>query len=447
MPATNDFVEIEKVGMMKRYQKPSLLSILLLISGIVLLSGCQPQTTISITPQTEVSRPLTANTATVAISQSPVMELTSTIVATETPTTTPTPIPPSPTPQLTDMRRPTITPTFASPTLPLSGWLVFSSVRLDTNEDEVVNLADGRHLYTLDLAASEVTAITSGVYQDLEPTWSPDGTQIVFSSNRTTSGSFDLFVINRDGSDLRQLTNIPENARTPVWSPDGLHIAFVMTERLNTGVDHHQIGLYFMADGHIEQLTSSLDPIENSESPAWSPDGRYLSFTTREKSLLDSSRYITSIYLVAIDTFERFRLERDDEMSHNAANPVWIPGEKQIIAWERGPGDYSHLDMLLFEIEWQENEPVLNQLPVVLTDLWGTPAWTTEGVWAIYVISNARNPNDAWFTGLDIAAAFVNLPSRLTVNDGRIQQISLFFDMDQFLTDNQFLDSDPSWIP
>src|SRR5690606_34975601 len=150
-------VEIEKVEMMKRYQKPSLLSILLLISGIVLLSGCQPQTTISITPQTEVSRPLTANTATVAISQSPVMELTSTIVATETPTTTPTPIPPSPTPQLTDMRRPTITPTFASPTLPLSGWLVFSSVRLDTNEDEVVNLADGRHLYTLDLAASEVT--------------------------------------------------------------------------------------------------------------------------------------------------------------------------------------------------------------------------------------------------------------------------------------------------
>ncbi len=415
----------------------------------MLLSSCQPQFESPLISHTQSALPLLTVTATATI-RTLTIQSTSTILAEETSTVTATPIPPNLTPRPTYTHRPAITPTAASPTLTLDGWLVFSSIRLDTNGDSVINLQDGRHLYTFELATGKVTAITSGGHRDLEPSWSPDRHQIVFASNRFENGtndSFDLFVINRDGSNLRQLTNIAESARNPVWSPDGKYIAFDMIKRLDTGVNHYQIGLYFVADGRVQQLTSSLDTFEDNQSPAWSPDGRYLAFSAWEKSLLDSSRYVGNVHLIAIDTFEQFRLERDDELLYDARNPIWVPGEKQIITWEYHSSFQYSLDMLLFEIEWQENKPILKQLPVVLTDLWDTPVWTTDGEWVIYVMDDQRKTSDEWFRSLEIAAAPVNLPYQLTVNDGTIRQISLFLDIGQFLTDNEFLDSDLSWTP
>lgn len=58
-----------------------------------------------------------------------------------------------------------------------------------------------------------------------DPSWSPDGKEIAFSSNR--DGSYELYVINRDGSNPRQLTHgFLIGAHHPSWSPDGRQIAF-----------------------------------------------------------------------------------------------------------------------------------------------------------------------------------------------------------------------------
>ena len=58
------------------------------------------------------------------------------------------------------------------------------------------------------------------------PDWSPDGRELIFSSNRD-SGSFNLWTVAVDGSNPVQLTAEPSNNFTPRWSPDGAHIAFV----------------------------------------------------------------------------------------------------------------------------------------------------------------------------------------------------------------------------
>ena len=63
-----------------------------------------------------------------------------------------------------------------------------------------------------------------GETQNLLPAWSPDGTRIAFTSNR--DGNAEIYVINRDGSNVRRLTNHPAIDTTPTWSPTGTQIAF-----------------------------------------------------------------------------------------------------------------------------------------------------------------------------------------------------------------------------
>jgi Tol biopolymer transport system component len=76
---------------------------------------------------------------------------------------------------------------------------------------------------------------------DFRPQWSPDGTQIIFESNREPSG---LYLMNVDGSEIM---NISEQGSLPHWSPDGTMIAFLSSSDLM---------LLERDNGHIERLIS-----------------------------------------------------------------------------------------------------------------------------------------------------------------------------------------------
>jgi len=86
------------------------------------------------------------------------------------------------------------------------------------------------------------------------PDWSPVGAQIVYQS--PASGSWDLYVINADGSNNRQLTNGPGIEGLPVWSPDGEWIAYLSNADGNWGIwairaDGSERHLLFPSDGGI----------------------------------------------------------------------------------------------------------------------------------------------------------------------------------------------------
>jgi TolB protein len=71
------------------------------------------------------------------------------------------------------------------------------------------------------------TRLTDSVGVDVYPKWSPDGTQIAFLSNR--DGNVEIYVMNADGSDPRNLTNNPAQESTQgdfFWSLDGTQILF-----------------------------------------------------------------------------------------------------------------------------------------------------------------------------------------------------------------------------
>jgi TolB protein len=168
------------------------------------------------------------------------------------------------------------------------------------------------HIYqgTLD----EVTRGASAG-QNWLPAWSPDGQRICFSSTRA-GGPAQLYVVNRDGSGLRQLTHDRWVNTTPTWSPSGNQIAFVSdrtgnpqiyilnadgvgaAQRISSSESNadkqswspppyneiaytartgpgNDIKIVDMATRQVRQLTFGEG---TNESPAWAPNGRHLAF-------------------------------------------------------------------------------------------------------------------------------------------------------------------------
>lgn len=134
---------------------------------------------------------------------------------------------------------------------------------------------------------------------------SPDGQRVVFT--KKSGNAFPVFVVNIDGSGLKQLTPDAPNdlgAVGPVFSPDGRQIAYV-------GQVGQSLELFVCdADGkNIRQITRLG---QMSTSPAWSPDGKHLSFrltdnafwrdaTLRERTYLEKRADKRPVYVVPVD--------------------------------------------------------------------------------------------------------------------------------------------------
>jgi TolB protein len=129
-------------------------------------------------------------------------------------------------------------------------------------------------IYTVRVDGGGLKRLTPGSGSSREPSWSPDGTKIAYSSN---SGSFDMqiWVMNADGSAPQKLTTFTGDGsgdKQPDWSPDGTRILFTRWVGTSNAPDICRI----KADGSgFRRLTRTT----NGElAPRWSPDGTRIAF-------------------------------------------------------------------------------------------------------------------------------------------------------------------------
>jgi len=121
----------------------------------------------------------------------------------------------------------------------------------------------------------------SALGEIFNPTWSPNGKQIAFSSQ--AGGVTDLFIYDLDTKKLTRLTDDLFADLEPAWSPDGRSIAFV-TDRFGTSIDSLAYGNYQLAlidvSGGVPGQITPLRPFHGAKqiNPQWSPDGQSLYF-------------------------------------------------------------------------------------------------------------------------------------------------------------------------
>lgn len=250
-----------------------------------------------------------------------------------------------------------------------------------------------------------------------EPTWSPDGSHIAFTSTcahqdippktpykdaTATNGNSNIWVVNADGSNPRPLLEIDEatsNSR-PAWSPDGHKVAFSSTRPLDGNVGNANIWVV-NADGSgahpLTKLARSVRFI-GSYGVAWSPDGRRLAFISDralDGSNAQNTNEITNVWVMNADGSGLRPLTKLTAALTQVSGPlVWSPDSRKLaFSWNRALDNSDAVESVSPSNIWVVNEDGSGLKPLTrTTDKFlsaSEPDWSPDGSKLIFLFKDS----------------------------------------------------------
>jgi Tol biopolymer transport system component len=172
------------------------------------------------------------------------------------------------------------------------------------------SLKDGDlDIYVMNVDGTNVRQLTHQLGYDGGPWWSPDGKRIVYRANHPRTpeaiaaykdllaqrlvrpNKMDLWMMNADGSDQHQITNLGAASFGPSWTPDGTKIIFASNHHTDPKLGNFDLFLINPDGTGIEQITtaSTFDGF-----PMFSPDGKKLVWASNRH---DTNPHETNIFI------------------------------------------------------------------------------------------------------------------------------------------------------
>ena len=165
-------------------------------------------------------------------------------------------------------------------------------------------------IYVLDLKTRISSRITNNSAIDVSASFSPNGKNIVFNSDR--SGRRHLYVTDIKGKNVKRISREAGSYYTPVWSPRGDMIAFTK----------QQGGQFYIGvmekDGSNERMIAKSFHVEG---PTWAPNGRFLMYFKEERTAEDGSGGESSLYSIDLTGYN----ERKVITPLGGSDPAWSP--------------------------------------------------------------------------------------------------------------------------
>lgn len=252
--------------------------------------------------------------------------------------------------------------------------------------DRNSGIGQGFHIYIIGSDQKRLIRITAGESSDQGPVWSPDGTRILYSSYLTDENS-ELFLINSDGTGKKRLTYSLTRDGHAKFSPDGNHVIFNSRRDEPGGYEIYEMDI-------VSGQTNRLTTFEGWDTyPDISPDGKRIVWRRVLPTGGSSKSGRNS---------EVFIMDRDGSNVQNLSNnpafdgyPSWSPdGEKIVFASNRndqsGNGDNFHIYIMDNDgarvIRLLENESHVED---------ARPRWSRDGTKILFNRQSVANESSA----------------------------------------------------
>lgn len=245
-------------------------------------------------------------------------------------------------------------------------------------------------IFVMNADGTNVRQLTFNNVNDDKPSWSKDGTRIAWESE--VDGDFEIYVMNNDGTGQTQLTNNAVNDYGPAWNPDGSKIAFHSDE-------DGDVEIFVMnSDGTNRQQVTNNGAGATDRSATWSPDGQELIYYSDETGGRE-------LWRANLDTGAKTRLTNN---SFYDGQPDWSLNGTGVIFGSTRMDDDSEIYIMRVD-----GSNVVRMTNVSGID--DDPVWSPDGRQVAFE-SNRSGNFDIWIMNAD-GTAPINLTASSTATD------------------------------